>query len=644
MNKFLCVLLAFMLISIAVVAEEVPDQDQREETSDSWWLQEPAVSWGFSGNFVSQISRENTTDTHRNAAAPNETAQSERFGLRANTFVVSPWVEMDWNRVNSKVEMTYDAFRDDEDDWSEVKITSIWNNLFGFEVMSAAQWDNKGEGVAPAGTPALNNFDHAITFTLNRLEEQGIKVWTEYAANTVLDFFNLTSAGTAIRNLFDGYRQLGLEVDTDRFAAELVFDRPATQFDTAWVEARDMFDMWTMLVNDSEAMELRIDDLDSDVTIGREAYGIGGDNNLLANVSDPDFEGVANRVNVLHTITPIEGLQLKVATVVPSVDLTFNDWLNGDLSFAGEQVANMSIGADYAVEGIGVLGVGGLVQADYSVVDSASGPVTLALHVAEPGVIWKPAFWIDANLGEVMGEGIDLFVSVDGRHGTYEQSAESQTSDAGLEVHTIGRVTKLHLGTEFGMDINEELRLSAAARYSIGLGYNYESVTGLSWAGDPAVNPAGAFQADSYTQGSWTNANRYGITPLEVDLRADMALSETLGIWFQNNFHLNNVDFQKVDKNGDRVYDWVNDIDGDTRDVFGYASTNSLELGLEAVASARSSVKLSAGYNLYLGLPVATNLTGEGVANTAAIASSYAAWKSQHFTPWNLSAEWVYSY
>ncbi|AFG36779.1 hypothetical protein [Spirochaeta africana] len=632
MKKFLVFLLAFMLIGMAVVAQE--------EAEESVWTLEPEVTWGFSGSFETQLLKANTTDTFDNSGDPD--ASFNPFGLNANKFVVSPWIEMDWDRLTVKAEGRYDAFRDDDDDWSEVKITSIWHNLFGFEIKSEVKWDNEDvNDPALAGDPTLVNFGHSVTATLDRLDEEGIKFWAKYDAGEVFALGNITEFGDGLQGIFEDFEELGFELDTDGLGAELVYDNTTMEFGTAWVEARDMFGLWTMLVNTTDAMELRIDDLDTDVTIDRDAFGIGEDNNIL----DP-AEG--DLVNVKHTLALLEGLNLTIATVVPTEDETLVDWLKQDY---------LSVGADYALEGVGTIGVGALLNKDYVAVDDALivplGSLVEAptLHIANfanwgvhgDNIVWGPGFWLDANLGEILGEGMDLFAWADARLGSFVDNEDSEANDDGVFEVEIGRVTKLNLGAEFGMQLNEALKISAAGRFGMGLGYDYEAVAGDSWGDlvkDPVDNDDN-YVASNFNEGNWLRHNVYDITTLEANVRADMTLSETLSVWGMNKFHLNNIDLTQRFDDGGFAFG-AETVDN----VYGYASTNTVELGFDAVASERTNFKMSLAYDLFLGTPSASDLYADGASedDEAFVDAYYGEWKSLNFNPWRLSAEWVYSY
>ena len=668
MKKLTIMLLAFTVLSFAVFA-----QDTEAESKG------PEVTYGFSGSFEMDVFASNKTDTFTSGDFEEPIAKSNPIGLKATNFVLSPNVGLDWEKMSIDADATYDGFRADDDDWSSVNITTTWKDFYGFELKSEVSADNEGDegDTVDPDQVDIGGLTHDFSITMDRLESDGIKIWTEYNANTLFGFFNANQIGDFMTDIVDSFNVLGFELDTEYLGAELVYEPGAfddgaspgpevqSDFTTAWIEARDMFGMWTMLVNDSDAMELRLADLDSDVTIGREAFGIGEDNNILATV-DGDGNTVGTEdgqnVNVKHTMSLTDAMTLTVGSVVPYDDDPFVDWLKGE---------NLNLNLDYMLDGVGTIGVGALVTKDYvamrdpaagtvfGTVDYMEGPSEFLADITADDTLdyytqSGPALWADANLSEML-PGIDLFASLDvqlNKYLDYKATDDDVADGKGVNaddhlVLTTAGYQNVNLGVEAGMNVTEALKVAGAVKLGLGLGLDHEKLYGDKFE-DTGNDPTADGTVD--IAGSWSAADQlstvYGVSLLQLNLRADYMLNETFSFYADNGFTMNDG----------YIYDSTDgdaDVKGDAGDFgaaslagYGYYHKNSLELGAEMTASEASTITVSTAYDMFLGLPGASDFYADGATDDqkAAIDHQYDLWKDENFAPLSVSVAFAFSY
>ena len=663
MKKLTIMLLAFTVLSFAVFA-----QDTEAESKG------PEVTYGFSGSFEMDVFASNKTDTFTSGDFEEPIAKSNPIGLKATNFVLSPNVGLDWEKMSIDADATYDGFRADDDDWSSVNITTTWKDFYGFELKSEVSADNEGDegDTVDPDQVDIGGLTHDFSITMDRLESDGIKIWTEYNANTLFGFFNANQIGDFMTDIVDSFNVLGFELDTEYLGAELVYEPGAfddgaspgpevqSDFTTAWIEARDMFGMWTMLVNDSDAMELRLADLDSDVTIGREAFGIGEDNNILATV-DGDGNTVGTEdgqnVNVKHTMSLTDAMTLTVGSVVPYDDDPFVDWLKGE---------NLNLNLDYMLDGVGTIGVGALVTKDYvamrdpaagtvfGTVDYMEGPSEFLADITADDTLdyytqSGPALWADANLSEML-PGIDLFASLDvqlNKYLDYKATDDDVADGKGVNaddqlVLTTAGYQIVNLGLEAGMNVTEALKVAGAVKASLGLGLDHEKLYGTPYdEGEPE------YVDNDAVAGEWDEksnlATVYGTNPVTMNLRADYMLNETFSFWASDSFTMNEGYLNDADAD---YYVVASDFGANGLAGYGYFHKNSIELGADMTASEASTITVSTAYDMFLGLPSASDFYADGAsdAEKTLVDRDYGIWKDENFAPLSVSVAFAFSY
>lgn len=609
----------------------------------------PTVTAGLDAEYGYNILMENTDNLFKTDAFQTPVGAFLPYGPRVNLFKVAPWVAMDWSLMNIKAESVYDAYRNNKDDWALVRLTSTWKDLFGFSIQSISEWKN--EKVDPNNTTddpqaILGANTHTLTATLDRLKENGVKFHLIYNAANILDILT-TDFGYNVDDLVNGFTEIGTELDTEFLAGKVIYkpsEALANRWDTVWVEARKLFGIWTVRMNDSAEMALRIPGPDTDVTIDRTDFGIGWENEA-AEIGEQIAKNTGH-MNVLNTFTPLEGLKIQVAKVVPASQTTLANWLRDQ---------KMSLGASFAVAKLGTFGAGTLLGMDYLTTDatgSVKGP-TLLFAQRTAGVssaLWGTAVWFDANLDPLVGIGSTLFTSAEVRFGQYLNVNETNTSIAALPANTIGELkagglTKATVQGEYGAAFGA-IGLQAALRFTLGLGYDYQKDLGISFADHLTAVKANVanYVADSYNEGAYSN-NYMTLTPFELKIRGTYTFNPENKVWIQNNFIANNVnmgtDFTAAETSGD-----LNGVAANVRTVYGFASTDTIELGYEVKANKASTLSFAAGYNLYLGLPTASQVYADGLADNlkpgvdAALATFY----STKYNPWTLKATYTFKY
>jgi len=634
MKKLILILVALMVITMAVVAEEAPE-----------------VTYGFSGSFDMDVVTANKSDTFKTGDFEEPVAKGNPYGLEATNFVVSPWVELDWAKVNMMAEATYDAFNANDDDWSSFTLTTVWKDFFGLTITDEFAIDNEDEGDVDLYEVSMDeNVDHTVTVALDRLEDQGVKLYAEYDAGVFFDFFDVT-AGDNFADLFEGFNEMGFELDTEGLGAALVVD-PTGTFTNAWIEARDMFGVWTMLVNDDDEMELRMENLDLDVSEDREDVGIdiaiGEDNNI----TDDSADGTPGMMNVMHTLGLGDALTLKIASIIPYdtsvITGTFLDWLAED---------NLVVSAEYMLEGLGSVGAGAVVTKDYIQMFPGAlfieGPSTVNSTFAAATPQYSevgPSFWVDAYLDELV-DGLNLMVSLDADFDKYvdlkkanEDIADGKgaAADDHLVLSMVG-ATVFNVGAEAEMGLSDALTVSGALYASLGMGLDYEKYNNVKF--DDVFTDA-FFDVNV---GEWDEADAlrsvYGTTPTIVNLRADYMMSEKVSFWAQNDLDLNSgylneagaYDFTDLEIAGSKELAGI---------TVGYFNVDTIEVGAKLMASENVTLSLSTAVNMYLGLPAAKDFYLDAATDDEkkAIDSAYGAWKVENFNPYSVSAEFSFSY
>lgn len=628
MKRIIFLLLALTVLSFAAFAQD----------------KGPEVTYGFSGSFEMDVFSSNKSDTYESGDFNVPIAKSNPLGLKATNYVLSPNVALDWDKMSIAADATYDGFRADDDDWSSFNLTTTWKDFYGFELKSEVSGDNEDTGGTTPDAVNISPLDHDFTITLDRLEDQGIKLWTKYDANALFVNFDASGIGTFVTDLVDSFTEIGFEVDTEGLGAKLVYapghntaNPGEADFTTAWIEARDMFGMWTMLVNDGDAMELRLADLDTDVTIDREQFGIGEDNDILELVEGTDL-------NVKHTLSLTDAMTLTIGTIVPYDDITWVDWIRDE-----NLVANLEMG----LEGIGTIGVGGMLAKDYvamapGAVVFVEGPTSLIGAYATDTAVTDSgsAIWVDANLSELV-DGIDLFASMDVQFNQYVDIADAieeapYAADDPYVISPVGYQV-IHVGAEAGMSVTEDLKVMAAFMAGLGMGLDHEKLYGLAYEEGESTN----YVDNDAVAGEWSEKDQlatvYGVNSLILDIRAEFALNDTVGLWAQDTLTMNEG---YLNDSTAGYYVAANDFGTAGLAGYGYFNKNTLEVGADLTASENADITLSAAYDMFLGLPSSSDFYPDGAADAEkeAIDYDYDLWKDNNFAPLSVSVAFSFSY
>ena len=425
MKKALAILMTIALVSTAAFA------DVGKTVTPA-----PTVTLGVTASVETDLFAAQTigvTAPGKSAAATDALAvKSEPTGLGNNPLMFTKdWVNLDWSQFSIKAEGKYDAFRSDDDDakCTGFYVTSTWKNFYGFSIAHEYGINNKADKAATTVTnnPVLaKNSTNKVTV---KTTANGMSFWTVYNANTIFGLANLATAGQAVEGIFDGFTQLGFEYDdATQFYTKLVLkntpsnglyvdkslssvvDASGTStvvaqgpsIDTAIFEARKMFDVWTVRINDKSENKIRIQNLGSDCKISDvESFVVGKDwqiqNTDTAAVAasapgvTPVVAAVAaatglKGINFYNTITPLFNLTIKVnalapltygTTKAPTTALTVADWLKGD---------NLTLGAAYLITDVGTIDAGIKVSNDYVINRTTTTTGAVAVAGSAPGV------------------------------------------------------------------------------------------------------------------------------------------------------------------------------------------------------------------------------------------------------------------
>jgi len=588
----------------------------------------PEVTFGLSASAEVQMIKENTTDTFESSGDASKPAASfNPMGLKATKLVSNDWVNFDWAPMSIKAEAKYDAFRASADDYSWLKVTATWKDLFGFKIAYEYVQDNK-EGAANPAAAMAKNTGNNISATYDK---DGVKFWTKYNADDVLDMLDV-SAGVKADSFLNEFKEIGFEFTNDEVATKLVYTNSTTgaygaAIDAATIEAKNLFGFWTVLLNNADEIGYRLS-LGSDSKVEPPQFKIGKDNKIQSATA-------ANKaMNAKNTMKFGENLTVKATLVAPNADVTFTDWLKGD---------NALVGAEFVLADVGTLGAGAKISQDYVISTGAtSGPKKFfdaAYALTNTGDVVKgSAFWVDAKLDKLLGEDKAVYVGVDAQLGYYNKAAD--TTKFGTDNPTkvkevqVGNTTVIDLYGETKMKLSDMISFSAGALFSLGSGYDYKAVTGTSWSDVPTNKE----DKDNNWYSGWTEANdlnaKYGITPFELKAQVDVKVNDTVSVWVKDNFKANAGKFDAA----------VQPAGG--KGVIGFYQKNVLGLGAKLKATEKSSLSVSSDINMYLGLPAGSDLylTGATDATKKAVDSSLAEWKSKNFNPFAVSVSYSYAY
>jgi len=589
----------------------------------------PEVTFGLSASAEVQMIKENTTDTFESSGDASKPAASfNPMGLKATKLVSNDWVNFDWAPMSIKAEGKYDAFRANGDDWSWLKVTATWKDLFGFKIDYEYVQDNKEDGTT--------YFDNTKTLSKNNnnnisatYDKDGVKFWTKYNANDILDMASVTVAGQADSFLND-FKEIGFEYTNDEVATKLVYSNvPAAygaKIDTATVEAKNLFGFWTVLLNNADEIGYRLS-LGSDSKVEPPQFKIAKDNKI----QDP----AKAAMNAKNTMKFGENLTVKATLVVPNADVTFTDWLKGD---------NALVGAEFVLADVGTIGAGAKISQDYvaNPAGTSSGPTKLLALLADAdatnnaNVVKGSAFWVDAKLDKLLGEDKAVYVGVDAQFGYYNKLADTTkfATDNPTKVAEVqvGNTTVIDLYGETKMKLSDMISFSAGALFSLGTGYDVKAVSGAAWE-DPTAAQKDANFYTNYTEANLLNGV-YGITPFELKAQVDVKINDTVSVYAKENFKANDGDISSKPA-----------IAG-AKGMKGFYQKNVLGLGAKLKATEKSTLEVSTDINMFLGLPASSDLylPNETDANKKIIDSKVAAWKSANFNPFALKVAYSYAY
>lgn len=631
MKKALAILMAFALVAPALFAVGPA----------------PEVTFGLSADAKVQVIKESTDDTfEKSGDASKPVATENPMGLQVTKFASNQWVNLDWAPFSIKTEGKWDAFaKNDGDDYSWLYVTATWKDLFGFKIDYTYKQDTKKLAAVNPNLPMTANNANEITATYDK---DGVKFYTVYDATQLLKMASVT-AGANIDSFLNDFKKVGFEFTNDDVATKFVWtNNPASlpspygaKIDTATVEAKNLFGMWSVLLNNSDEIGYRLANLDSDSKLDRSMYKIGKDNKIqyIIDPLDPKPEHVA--MNAKNTVKIGENLTAKATFVVPNAAATWSDWLKGD---------NLILGAEYVLADVGTLGAGAKVSQDYvaSPTGATSGPTKLLAQAlttpadfAAGKVINGSAFWLDAKLDKLLGEGKAVFVGVDAQLGYYNKAAETTkfgTDNPGKVAEIqVGNTTVVNLYGETKLALTDAISLSAGTLFSMGMGYDLKGVNGnnYEWT-DPTEAQKALNWYNGHTEANYLNAT-YNIKPFELKARADVKINDTVSVWVSDNFVANAGEFKAADG--------TNTV-GLGKSINGFYQKNVIGLGAKLKASEKAKLTVSTDINLFLGLPTAGNLetTGMTDAQKAALKSAHAKWVSDKFNPFALNIAYSYAY
>jgi len=585
----------------------------------------PEVTFGVSADAEVQMIKENTVKSYEETGDVNQPKASfNPYGLKATKLVSNDWANFDWAPMSIKAEAKYDAYRASADDFSWLKVTATWKDLFGFKIAYEFVQDNK-EGAAAPDAVLSKNTGNNISATYDK---DGVKFWTKYDADAILDMAS-TTVGAEVDSFMTDFKEIGFAFTNDDIATNLVYKNMGlgTQtIDAATIEAKKMFGFWNVLMNNGDEIGYRLGNLGSDSKIDRPEFKIGKDNKIQAN----------GKMNAKNTMTFGENLTVKATLVVPGADETFTDWLKGD---------NVIIGAEYVLADVGTIGAGAKITQDYNVgTGTVSGP-SLFVVDGKTGIQWGNAIWVDAKLDKLLGADKAVFVGVDAQFGAYNQTYETGKHSDAAKVNEmkVGMATRASVYGETKMKLSDPLSFSAGLLFKLGMGYDYKSThaSGESWS---TANPKDEKTKwySGYTEANALNAT-YDIVPFELKVRGDYKVNDTISVWASDNFKANDGAF------GDQP-------DGDGKTVVGFYQKNVIGLGAKIKATAKSSLSVSTDVNLFLGLPSSSDLyKSKADWNSAASNEDYDAykkkldaevsvWKSTKFNPFAVKVAYSFAY
>lgn len=594
----------------------------------------PEVTFGLSAKAEVQMIKENTSDTFETSGdVSTPKAAFNPLGLKATEFVSNDWVNFDWAPMSIKAEGKWDAYSATGDDWSWLKVTATWKDLFGFKIDYNYSQDNKEldkDNPVYTGNATTIDSKNKSNEIVATYDKDGVKFWTKYDANDVLDMLSV-NVGAQADSFLNDFKEIGFEFTNDEVATKLVYSNaPAAygaKIDTATVEAKNLFGFWTVLLNNSDDIGYRLS-LGSDSKVEPPQFKIGADNKI----QDP----AKKAMNAKNTMKFGENLTVKATLVVPAdkdAHDAFSDWLKGD---------NALVGAEFVLADVGTLGAGAKISQDYVETNPAgtsSGPTKLlAQAVADQGKVVKgSAFWVDAKLDKLLGEDKAVYVGVDAQLGyynkTYDTTKFGDDNPTKVEEIQVGNTIVIDLYGETKMKLSDMISFSAGALFSLGTGYDWKAThNNVAWEDPTSAMKDGTFYSN-FTKANVENGI-YGITPFELKARVDVKVNDTISVYAKENFKANDGDLS------------TKPAVAGGKPIMGYYQKNVLGLGAKLKATEKSSLEVSTDINMYLGLPAGSDLYPVVApdATKKSIDAAVAEWKSVNFNPFAVKVAYSYAY
>lgn len=667
------------LLALTVIGTTVFAQDAKKAS--------PEAKYGFSGSFEMDLVKGAKSDTFDGSYQDKDVvAKDNPQGLKVTAFNVNPWLSLDWSKVSFKAEAKYNGFDADDEDFSSLKLTTIIKDLYGFEIKSEVAADNKRTAQTnykanPAENPpdvTLGDLSHDLFVTY---KTEGHTFYTKYGFST------LTTGNDSVLDpleyvgsFLDLWKEIGWTMDTEGLGAKLVIANDGAAKATrdsivgagvgapvdarnfvkdAWIEARNMFGMWTSLVNGGE-IKLRQANLDLDVSEDRDdvsnefaidrefaIYALwkttddGGD--AVDPVADPILDSERG-TNWLNTVKINDALTAKVGMVVPYAAVSFVDWLKGE---------NLVAGVDYTLAGVGKLGAGALVSMDYDTLLSDAAFVAggsndfiegkskalSAYLTSSTDPMWDSGLWFDATVTEAV-PGLKLFASADVRFGTYldnkkitaDTTAGKGSAADNLLTITTASMSMMNLGLEAAYTVMDPLTVSAAFYTGVVSGLEYETAVGVKF-----VKPAS--MSGSWSEEDWARATSE-VKPMIIKVRADYKVNDTVSVWASNAFTANAHYFDNGDLDGDAT---LNFADAAVKPVYGYFSKNTIGAGAKLAASKNASLKIGAEFNMYTA-PDLSFVDGATADQKTVAEKDYEIFKAANLDPFKVTAAFSYTY
>lgn len=691
MKKALAILMTIALVSTAAFA------DVGKTVTPA-----PTVTLGVTASVETDLFKANsitTTAPGKSAVATDGASfKSEPYGLGTNPLMFTKdWVNLDWSQMSIKAEGKYDAFRaaDDDAKCTGFYVTTTWKNFFGFSVVHEYGVNDKNDSTVQTNSPVMNkNNTNKVTV---KTSANGMTFWSEYNADTIFGLANLATAGQAVEGVFDGFKSIGFEYDdASQFYAKLVLKNTAANtlpvdasaasvapaspaaVDTAIIEARKMFDMWTVRINDKSENKIRVQNLGSDCKIGDVNAWVVGKDYLIQNTSGKIG------MNFFNTITPIFNLTVKLNALAPmayngntpTTAPTIADWLKGD---------NLVFGASYLITDIGTIDAGVKVSNDYSINNGGTeGPTLLlakaaavpvasvasfAASGANTAVAWGNGFWLGAKLDKkLLGDAANksIYAGIDMQLGNYvdylatTKAWVANTDPNKSTVISAGNVSKTNINLETKMVLVGDGTAAGSLTVNAGLlatlvgGATYNTVFSPAVAGTTVteanfktieVDPLNVTGNNNWVSASYTEANFMNrfyagnnkdiTSPFQLQARVDYVVSPVIkNVYIKDSYKALAGALSSTAVSGGRA-------------IYGFYDTNTVTVGTKLFATKKADLSLSMNYNMYLGLPTAGDLYSTNATDgqkKVVDQNREVAFNSGSFSPFNLHIAYTYTY